>query len=294
MSWLQLIIEAPADTAEALSESLAELGAEAVTFSDAADQPLFEPPLGTTPLWTRTQITALYGADAPLEQISQQLSQRHPQVPLQARIEALVDQDWTRAWMDRFQPMQFGQRLWICPSWHSPPDPEAVNLLLDPGLAFGTGTHETTALCLQWLEAADLSQTTVIDYGCGSGVLAIAALKLGAKHAIGVDNDPQALLASRDNAQRNGISEQQLSLYLPQQLPNDCQAELVIANILAHPLIQLAPHLCQCLAPQGQLVLSGILANQAEAVQAAYTAEIDFLPAAHHNDWLRLQGKKRG
>ncbi|MCL3782939.1 50S ribosomal protein L11 methyltransferase, partial [Prolixibacteraceae bacterium JC049] len=148
--------------------------------------------------------------------------------------------DWEREWMDNFHPMCFGQRLWICPSWRDVPDENAVNVMLDPGLAFGTGTHPTTAMCLQWLDGLDLAGKTIIDFGCGSGILAIAALKLGAAKAIGIDIDPQAIQASRDNAERNGVSER-LELYLPKDQPEAMTADVVVANILAGPLRELAP-----------------------------------------------------
>lgn len=194
--------------------------------------------------------------------------------------------------MDNFHPMRFGQRLWIVPSWHAAPEPDAVNLLLDPGLAFGTGTHPTSALCLEWLDAQPLDGMQVLDFGCGSGILAIAALLLGAEHAVGTDIDVQALEASRDNAGRNGIDPARFPLYLPEQLPQG-QADVVVANILAGPLVALAPRIIERVKPGGRLALSGILLEQAEEVRAAYTSQFDLDPTAEKDGWVRITGVRR-
>lgn len=208
------------------------------------------------------------------------------------KIEQLEDKDWEREWMDNFHPMLFGERLWICPSWRPVPDPEAVNVMLDPGLAFGTGTHPTTALCLQWLDGLDLRGKTVIDFGCGSGILAIAALKLGAAQAIGIDIDPQAIQASRDNAQRNGVADR-LALYLPQAQPRELHADVVVANILAGPLRELAPLIIDLPRPGGFLGLSGILASQAQSGAQAYAAAFALDPVAEKDEWCRITGQRR-
>lgn len=194
--------------------------------------------------------------------------------------------------MDNFQPMRFGQRLWIVPSWHEAPDAQAVNLLLDPGLAFGTGTHPTTALCLEWLDAQALDGVQVLDFGCGSGILAIAALLLGAREAIGTDIDVQALEASRDNAGRNGIADARLSLFLPEQLPA-LQADVLVANILAGPLVSLAPQLSGLIRPGGLLALSGILAEQGQEVADAYAEAFDLDPIVVRDGWVRISGRRR-
>lgn len=193
--------------------------------------------------------------------------------------------------MDDFKPMPFGQRLWIVPSWHDAPDPEAANLMLDPGLAFGTGTHPTTALCLEWLDGQDVNGCQVIDYGCGSGILGLAALLLGAEHVIGVDTDPQALEASRDNARRNQVADDRLDLYLPADEP-DTRADIMLANILAQPLISLAPHLASLVKPGGRLVLSGILSNQARDVMAAYEPWFVMDEPEQREEWIRLTGRR--
>lgn len=236
MPWIQLKLNTTGSQAEDLSDALVESGAVSVTFQDTHDNPVFEPLPGETLLWGDTDVIGLYDAETDMAEVVAMLEQ-HPLLGagFRHKIEQLEDKDWEREWMDNFHPMRFGERLWICPSWRDVPDPDAVNVMLDPGLAFGTGTHPTTALCLQWLDGLDLAGKTVIDFGCGSGILAIAALKLGAARAIGIDIDPQAIQASRDNAQRNGVSER-LELYLPKDQPADLLADVVVANILAGPL----------------------------------------------------------
>jgi ribosomal protein L11 methyltransferase len=206
-------------------------------------------------------------------------------------VEFVADEDWARSWMDRYRPMRFGRRLWVCPSWLTPPDPDGVTLMLDPGLAFGSGTHATTALCLEWLERQTLTGKTVIDYGCGSGILAIAALKLGARAAWGIDTDPQALAVSRENATRNGIGRE-LTLLLPEQAPADLNADSVLANILAGPLVELAGQLTAMVRPGGGLALSGILANQVEEVSDHYVQDFD-LTKEIRDDWALLSGVRR-
>ena len=219
MPWVQVRLAITPEQAPTYEDALLEVGAVSVTFMDAEDQPIFEPDLGTTPLWTHTHLLALFedGTDEAALLAHLQLL-TGGELP-QHQVEIVEDQDWERSWMDNFKPMRFGRRLWIVPSWHEAPEPEAVNLLLDPGLAFGTGTHPTTALCLEWLDGQELAGDTVLDFGCGSGILAIAALLLGAKRALGTDIDPQALEASRDNATRNGIDPARFPVYLPADLP---------------------------------------------------------------------------
>ena len=206
MPWLQVRLAITPEQAETYEDALLEVGAVSVTFMDAEDQPIFEPDLNTTPLWSNTHLLALFEADAEPEAVFAHLQLLTGAELPEHHAEVIEDQDWERSWMDNFQPMRFGQRLWIVPSWHAAPEPEAVNLLLDPGLAFGTGTHPTTALCLEWLDGQDLKGTEVLDFGCGSGILAIAALLLGARRAVGTDIDVQALEASRDNAGRNSAA----------------------------------------------------------------------------------------
>ena len=292
MPWLQVRLAISPEQAETYEDALLEVGAVSVTFMDAEDQPIFEPELNTTPLWTHTHLLALFEADTDATAVFAHL-QLLTDAPLpDHHAEVIEDQDWERSWMDNFHPMRFGQRLWIVPSWHAAPEPGAVNLLLDPGLAFGTGTHPTTALCLEWLDGQPLENCEVLDFGCGSGILAIAALLLGAKHAVGTDIDVQALEASRDNASRNGIAEASFPLYLPEDLPAH-QADVLVANILAGPLVSLAPQLSTLVKPGGRLALSGILAEQGEEVAAAYAADFDLDPIANRDGWVRISGRRR-
>jgi len=292
MPWLQVRLAITPQQAETYEDALLGVGAVSVTFMDAEDQPIFEPDLGTTPLWSNTHLLALFEADTDQANLVAHLELLTGAPLPEHQVERIEDQDWERSWMDNFQPMRFGRRLWIVPSWHAAPEPEAVNLLLDPGLAFGTGTHPTTALCLEWLDGQDLTGCTVLDFGCGSGILAIAALLLGAPQALGTDIDPQALEASRDNAGRNGIDPARFPVYLPADLPQQ-PAEVVVANILAGPLVSLAPQITALVKAGGRLALSGILAEQAEEVRAAYAGAFDLDPTAIKDGWVRISGVKR-
>jgi ribosomal protein L11 methyltransferase len=292
MPWLQLELEATPDTADMLSDFLQEAGAAAVTLQDAADQPLFEPPPGTTPLWHSTRVIGLFDSDTDIPAILERLQAAFGDHPLPAwHLNPLEDRDWVRAWLDDFQPMRFGERLWIVPTGYTPPAPEAVNILLDPGLAFGTGTHPTTAMCLRWLDAHPPVDQEVIDYGCGSGILAIAACRLGARQVAGVDTDPQALLATRDNARKNGV-EDCISVFLPADFDSP-PVPLLLANILAGPLVNLAPRFAERVQRGGQLVLSGILAEQAAAVMAAYAPAFDMQLTEQQDQWVCLTGTRR-
>ncbi|MGJ0637016.1 50S ribosomal protein L11 methyltransferase [Xenorhabdus bovienii] len=293
MPWIQLRLNTTGQQAEALGDELMESGAVSVTFQDSHDTPIFEPLPGETRLWGDTDVIGLYDAEMDMKAVVSQLEQI-PQLGkgFLHKIEQLEDKDWEREWMDNFHPMCFGKRLWICPSWREVPEPDAVNVMLDPGLAFGTGTHPTTSLCLQWLDGLDLTGKTFIDFGCGSGILAIAALKLGAKHAIGIDIDPQAIQASRDNAERNGVSAQ-LTLYLSKDQPADLKCDIVIANILAGPLRELAPIIGSLPKSGGLLGLSGVLASQAEGVAQAYSNEFIIDPIAEQEEWCRITGIKK-
>ncbi|WP_336290614.1 50S ribosomal protein L11 methyltransferase [Aeromonas dhakensis] len=292
MPWIQIRINATAKTADKVSNMLLGRGAQAVTFMDAKDVPVYEPMPGETPLWGETEVMGLFDAEtdpAPTIAFFQQIFGED----VGYKVEQLEDKDWVREWMDHFHPMQFGERLWICPSWRDVPNPDAVNVMLDPGLAFGTGTHPTTALCLQWLDGLDLAGKTVVDFGCGSGILGIAALKLGAARVIGIDIDPQAIQASRDNAERNGVADQ-IELYLPADQPQDVEADVVVANILAGPLRELAP----LIAGQGKagslMALSGVLESQAPELETIYGQWFEMDPTAVKEEWCRLSGRKLG
>ncbi len=293
MSWIQLHFDTTPERVEAIEDYLLELGALAVTLSDLEDVPVYEPEQGTTPLWPNTRITALFAADCDILAIKAQLL-ADPELlaGIQWQQEIIEDQDWIRAWMDQFEPMSFGNRLWIVPSWHQPPKPEACNLILDPGLAFGSGTHPTTSLCLQWLDEQQIEGKLVVDYGCGSGILGMAALLLGAQHLYGIDNDPQAIIASHENAKRNGIASDSYELWLPDQV-QQVQADLMLANILASPLISLKDNILALLKPGGKIALSGILAEQATQVMQSYASEVDFDAPAQQDNWIRLTGIKK-
>lgn len=282
--------------ANELSEQFMSLGASAITFQDAGDQPIYEPHPDTPRLWQHTVVTALFEAQLDLPPIIQQLENQQAAGLLKNfAMHTLLEQDWIRMSLDRFTPLQFGKRLWICPSWHVPPDQHGVNVILDPGLAFGTGTHPTTALCLAWLDAHVSPDTQIIDYGCGSGILGIAALKLGAKRLMAIDHDPQALLATRQNLARNGISPAVFEIHSPPV--HSCHgshfADILIANILAEPLIELAETFSQLVKPQGKIALSGILSPQTSRVQNAYNQwfNMEILPS--HPDWILLQGTRK-
>ena len=291
MPWIQIKINATAKTANKVSNMLMGLGAQAVTYMDAQDTPVYEPLPGETKLWGDTRCIGLFDAEVDPAPIVA-FFQKHFGEDVPYQVELLEDKDWVREWMEHFQPMQFGERLWICPSWRDVPDPTAVNVLLDPGLAFGTGTHPTTALCLQWLDSLDLKGKTLVDFGCGSGILAIAALKLGAERVIGIDIDPQAIEASRDNAQRNGVSDQ-LELYLPEDQPQHLQADIVVANILAGPLRELSGLISGLVKPHGRMAISGILESQAPELLEVYGQWFAMNPATEREEWFRLDGIKK-
>ncbi len=292
MAWQQLKMALGSLDPEKLEDALTEAGAISVTLDDAGDEPLYEPDPLKPPLWSETRMTALFPAHADMDGVKAFLLATLALSHLPThQVTPLEDRDWSREWLKDFKPMRFGRRLWVCPTGFTPPDPTAVNLMLDPGLAFGTGTHPTTALCLEWLDGADMAGREVIDYGCGSGILAIAAARLGAKSVLAVDHDPQALTATRDNAGRNGVS-QHLRVSPPEALP-DVHSDVLLANILAGPLVSLAPRFARRLKPGGRLVLSGILKDQEPELRAAYGADFDSFETAQRDDWLRLTATRR-
>ncbi len=293
MFWLQMILDTDAQTAEQISEGLFAIGAVSVTLQDAENQPLYEPPLNTTPLWKGTQVVGLFESDTVGDGLPTQLQAALAPLPLPpCQVQGLKDREWSRVWMDDFHPMRFGERVWICPNWQTPPNPQAINIFLDPGLAFGTGTHTTTALCLEWLDSlSDLSGKTLIDYGCGSGILAITAVKLGAAHVWAVDNDPQALQATEDNAKKNQV-DKAITPVLPEQLP-DIQADGLLANILAVPLVELAATFAAHLNTNASLALSGILKEQSAEIITAYRADFTVTETVERDNWMRIVAKKR-
>jgi ribosomal protein L11 methyltransferase len=290
MAWQRVSTVVSADVAPDLAQALEDVEALAVTMLDAADQPVYEPLPGTTPLWNATRVEALFTADFDWERATARVSAQEDFGAIVWHAEPLADQAWERAWMDRFKPMQFGARLWICPTAHPiPPDAHTV-LKLDPGLAFGTGTHPTTALCLESIDGLGRPGPRVIDYGCGSGVLGVAALLLGAEHVQAVDIDPQALTATSSNAAVNDVGERLEVLTNPDALRT---ADLVLANILASPLLTLAPELARLTAIGGHIVLSGILREQAPQIVQRYSEWFDFEPVAEREEWAALKGLRR-
>ncbi|GAP65519.1 (LSU ribosomal protein L11P)-lysineN-methyltransferase [Mizugakiibacter sediminis] len=294
MPFLELSLVTRAGQQPRAEQALEDLGAQAVTLLDAEDHPILEPAPGETPLWPQVRLQALFAADADRRGLTLALCELLPELaPDQLAFREVADQDWERVWMDRFQPMRFGRRLWIYPWNVEPPVDagEAVVVRLDPGLAFGTGTHPTTALCLEWLDGLALAGRTVLDYGCGSGVLAIAALKLGAARAIGIDNDPQALTASRDNAERNGVAAR-LALHAPDAW-DGAPADALVANILAGPLAELAPRFAAAVIPGAPIALSGILRGQEDELLARYAEWFEDLEVAAREDWVRIAGRRK-
>jgi len=292
--WLELSLTVSADQQADIETALDDVGALSVTLLDAEDHPIFEPGPGETPLWPQIAMSALFDESCDRVGLVHALTELVPDLsPERISFRVVDDQDWTRAWMDLFQPMRFGQRLWIYPWNIEPPgdDADAIVVRLDPGLAFGTGTHPTTALCLEWLDSIDLAGKRVIDYGCGSGVLAIAALKLGATHVVGIDNDPQALTASRDNAERNGVGAD-LQLLAPEDF-DSAPADVLVANILAGPLVELAPTFADCVKPGGAMALSGILGGQQHELAERYAEWFDEITVATREDWVRIAGRRK-
>ncbi len=289
MPWHQITVTTHEHLAPQLADFFDGLGAVSVTYMDAEDEPVYEPAIGETKIWRNTEVIALYEMDADPALIKSLGFARFAQEDLHNWHEEQVeDQEWERAWMAFYKPMKFAGKLWVCPTGQEQLESGTVCLMLDPGLAFGTGTHPTTALCLEWLASHDLSEKTVIDYGCGSGILAVAAILLDARFAHAVDIDPQALTATHDNALKNHV-EDKIKTYLPEQF-TPVKADVVLANILAKPLIDLADTIIGLVAPGGQLVLSGILHEQTESVIAAYRHAITFAPLAQQEDWIRLAG----
>lgn len=293
MPFLELSLILRAEQQEVVEAVLEDVGALAVTLLDAEDHPIYEPAPGETPLWPTIALSALFDETTDRAGIVHVLVDAEAGIaPEQITFREVADADWTRAWMDRYAPMRFGSRLWIYPSTIEPPDdPDQVIVRLDPGLAFGTGTHPTTALCLEWLDGEPLTGCDVIDYGCGSGVLAIAALKLGAARVTGIDTDPQALLASADNATRNGFADR-LVLQLPDPV-DPAPVDVLVANILAGPLHALAPRLASLVVAGGRLALSGILTGQEDELLGRYAEWFEGLRVTQREDWVRIDGSRR-
>jgi ribosomal protein L11 methyltransferase len=288
MAWLQVFVITDKANAETVCDALDTLGAVSVSLKDAADEPLLEPAPGEHPVWQTVQLSAIFPSDSDPERLKRRLQCVLHDPEADISIESLADQDWSETWRRDFHAMQFGSRLWVCPAHESPPDPNAVVVDMDPGLAFGTGTHATTAMCLEWLDVHPPEGLRVIDYGCGSGILAIAACKLGARDVTAVDIDPQAIQATQENARRNVVA---LRAVLPGEL-DAAPADLLLANILANPLIELAGVLKGLVKPGRCIVMTGILAEQAEAVMTAYHCSFVFDEPVRRDEWVLLVGRR--
>lgn len=287
MPFLQLTLDLGANDPESLESACFETGALSVMLSDAADSPILEPAPGATPLWPSIRLTALFAGDREPRDVMAALTSASAAALPPHRFEQVPDRAWEREWLKDFRPMRFGVRLWVCRHGAPPPDPDATVVWLDPGLAFGTGTHPTTAMCLEWIDSAALDSLDVIDYGCGSGILGLAAAKLGAGAVTAVDLDPQALMATADNADRNGFGDR-IVTRTPQESLDP--ADVLLANILAEPLIELAPRFASMVRPGGRIVLAGILAPQVGAVTAAYQPWFDIASFATRDSWVCLHG----
>ena len=296
MQWRQFVMDLDSLDPATVEEIFSRLGACSVTLSDAGDDPVLEPGPGETPLWSNTRITGLFSGDTDMEAFHETLRSELSVAQLpDFQIEELADRAWEREWLKDFGAMRFGERLWICPTGTNVDADDAVVVHLDPGLAFGTGTHPTTAMCLDWLDGIDLERKSLLDYGCGSGVLAIAALKLGCSSATAMDIDPQAVTASRQNAEDNGVAERLFVTGSPDGVEG--KFDVVVANILAGPLVQFADSITLTVASRGMLALSGVLCEQADEVMQAYKPRIEFdEPVFREQDgqtWSRLTGWKR-
>lgn len=290
--WVQLGVTLPASSLESVEAALFQAGAQSVALEDEGLEPWFEGQPGEASPWRRVRLTALFDGSRSQTTILDALRPCVvPEDMATVSFDRLEDRDWERAWMERWKPQRFGRRLWICPTWETPLEPEAINLRLDPGSAFGTGSHATTALCLEWLEAQDLAGRSIVDYGCGSGVLAIAALLLGARRAWACDSDPQALRTTAENAERHGV-ESRLWIGPPREVPS-LGADVLVANILSRTLVDLAPALFRLQCVGGRLALSGILEDQEREVRVAYEDAYVLRPAVHRDGWILLEGSKR-
>lgn len=289
MPWLQLRINTNRDDAAQIENAIQQNGALSVTLEDNADQPIFEPELGETPLWQATRVTGLFPADIDTDATLKRVQGSTKIALTSFHWHILEDKDWEREWMTHYHPIQCHDDFWICPSWTAPPDPNAVNLMLDPGLAFGTGTHPTTFLCLKWLAQQDFTDKTVIDYGCGSGILGIGALLKGAPQVTGTDIDPQALIATRENVKRNQIAENRFPVFFPNKCPAT-PVDFMFANILAGPLVELAPTLAKLTKEKGQICLSGILSTQKQNIIDAYTPFFTISEIYEREEWICVTG----
>ncbi|MDO4895113.1 50S ribosomal protein L11 methyltransferase [Moraxella sp.] len=307
MSWQQLHLQCPQSAVELAEALFYEVGAVSILLEDAGDEPLFEPMPGEEPLWSEVVMTAIFDTNSDDTFAHTNFENLISDIASEVNasrfwLSSLEDKDWTREWMSHYKPIKCAGNLWIVPEWLDAPEPNAINLILDPGLAFGTGYHATTRLCLDWLSQQDLTDKLVIDYGCGSGILAVAALLLGAKEVLAVDIDPQAILATTQNAKLNQVGDR-LKVFLPDEFiahrkDNPQLADTITANILAKPLIGFAPYFAELLKPNGSIVLAGLIRSQTDEVIQAYEPHFELDPAfaydnAEDGHWHRLSGHKK-
>ena len=291
--WQQLKIQLHSEDASYFEQILFDSDAISISYLDAEDQPVFQEEPGSTPLWDNTFLLCLFNTKTDLGSLLNKLRCNTKVLNNKSlNIELIEDQDWERSWMKDFEPIQFGEKLWICPSWLSPPEPNAVNIKLDPGLAFGTGNHATTSLCLRWLDQADVRGSEVIDYGCGSGVLYIASALLGAVKVHSVDNDPQAISATIDNSRRNKVPGDVLTTYLPEAFP-PVHADILIANILERPLIDLSEKFAELVKKGGYITLSGLLEEQIPSLLSCYDRWFDMEAPQVEQGWVLLCGTRK-
>jgi len=292
MAWWQFSLNCQASELEQVENLMMALGAVSISLSDAGDEPIYEPLPGDNPVWQESIVAATFDGANDQEILYQQLTSELPDhLAHGVRLKTLQDQDWNQAYKQHFHPLQCAPDLWIVPSWSEPPDPAATIIQLDPGLAFGTGSHPTTALCLAWLGTSDIDGRRVIDFGCGSGILAIAAIKLGAQQVIAVDIDTQALTACESNMAVNQLDCEQIRVMPPEEL-DESAVDLLIANILAGPLVRLAPRFAELVEPGGQILLSGILKTQLEDIQLAYQPFFNLDPPSYREDWVCISGSR--
>ncbi|ANF81639.1 ribosomal protein L11 methyltransferase [Acinetobacter sp. NCu2D-2] len=297
MKWLQIHITVDQAQVEFTETLLESLGAVSVTLDDAENQDLLEPLPGETPLWNKVIVTGIYaqedGEEIDVNALETFIRAQMPEAPL--RYEFIEDQEWERTWMDAYESIKISEKFWIVPEWMQAPEADAVNIKLDPGLAFGTGDHASTFLCLQWLGKTDVKDKIVIDYGCGSGILAVAALLLGAKKAYATDIDPQAVLATKQNAELNGVADR-LFVGLPEEFNEalgDTKAEVFVANILAGPLMMLAPEFATLVKPEAEFALAGVIEEQVDDVSGIYSNYFDILEVEKRDEyWCRISGKR--
>lgn len=293
MAWWQLSVQSTVDELEQTEASLLAIGAVCITLADAQDSPIYEPLPGNSPVWNQSVVTGMFEPTRQLEDLYDELIKLLPDHQVATASQSILeDQDWERVHLQHFKPIQCAHNLWVVPGWLSPPDPSATNIQLDPGLAFGTGSHPTTQLCLEWIAHQDIKRQSVIDYGCGSGILAIAACKLGAASVFAVDIDPQALSASSENALRNDIEAEILHISLATQL-EQVEADLLIANILSGPLIELAPRFADLVKPGGRILLSGILKHQVNDVISTYHPFFNLVAEKESEGWVRITGNRK-